>query len=113
MTDVFSEQLIVQLPMGLSQDDLGIRHRLEDTIEVALTGVAVGLVDGGDIGSGTMNVFALVDPARWDEAVTAVRSLLDDANLSEVAVIARRDCTDEESEPRIVWPEGSVQEFQY
>jgi hypothetical protein len=113
MADTFSDQIIIQLPMGLRQDDLGIRHRLEEELEAAFTDSGIGVVDGGDIGSGTMNVFALVQSGRWDEAMAAACAVLATMRVSEVAVIARRDITDDESMPSVVWPEGLPPEFRY
>jgi hypothetical protein len=35
LTDTFSDRIIVQLPMELSHDDLGVRRRLEEELEAA------------------------------------------------------------------------------
>jgi hypothetical protein len=44
----------------------------------------------GDIGSGSINVFAIVDPDRWEAAWAAVRSKLVDLELLQRVVVARR-----------------------
>lgn len=56
--------------------DLGIRHLLEAKVQAAFTESGIGVVDGDDIGSETMNVFDLVQSGRWDEA-TAACAVLD------------------------------------
>lgn len=116
VSDRFDEQLVVQLPMGLGEDDLhdlDLRNEVGEEIEAALAENDLGEYDGADIGSGTMNLFAYVDPERFGEAVEAVRSILDDRQLLDVAVIARRDATDDESEPVVVWPEDGDLAFSY
>jgi hypothetical protein len=111
--DDLTEQLIVQLPMGLADDDLELRNRLGDAIEEALTELKLGEFDGGDIGSGTMNLFAYATPEQWPQAFETVRSIVDDYDLLEVALIARCDTTDEDADVVIVWPENSEREFNY
>jgi len=106
-------QMIIQLPMGISEDDLGVRHRLEDAVNQVLSKHGIGEVDGGDIGSGTMNVFALVDGRYWDKVLTLTVGLLQKFDVKAQAVIARRDITKDDDTPVIVWPEGSKDEFHY
>jgi len=55
--------------MGTSDDDFGARHCLEDERDRTFDAEGFGLVDEGDIGSGTMNVFALVRAQHWDAAL--------------------------------------------
>jgi hypothetical protein len=113
MEDIAATQMVVQVPMGISTDDLSLRHRLEELLEQALSVDEVGMVDGGDIGSGTMNVFALVTTDRWADALAAAVKVLRELDVDEVAVVARRDLADEDSMPTIVWPDGSTREFTY
>jgi hypothetical protein len=77
--------MIVQL----DTDDLNVRHLFEQELAEVLAGV--GVVDGGDIGSGTANVFILVPPARWDEAFALVRDHFLNIGLAEDVVIADDD----------------------
>ncbi|GIH11628.1 hypothetical protein Rhe02_96950 [Rhizocola hellebori] len=111
--DELTEQIVVQLPMGLAEDDLDLRNRLGDAIEAKLAELELGEFDGGDIGSGTMNLFAYVAPEHWQQAFAAVHSIVDEFDLLEVALIARRDTSDEDADLVIVWPEGSDREFSY
>ncbi|MBB5872628.1 hypothetical protein F4553_006062 [Allocatelliglobosispora scoriae] len=113
MSDNLTEQLIVQLPTGRSDDDLELRYQLEEAIDAALTEEDLGELDGGDIGTGTMNVFAYVRPEQWQEALAVVRGVLSELELTEHALIARRNTMDEDAEPEIVWPEGSERDFAY
>jgi hypothetical protein len=106
------DQLIVQLPMGISNDDLALRHRLEELLQHALKGADLGSVDGGDIGSGNMNVFAFVTPDRWDDAQSVAVEALQTLNVAERAVIARSGSADDEF-PTIVWPAGVTRQFTF
>jgi hypothetical protein len=99
--------------MGISDDDLGVRHRLEEELDRTFDAKGFGLVDGGDIGSGTMNVFALVRAQHWGAALPAAVSVLRDLGIDGSAVVAKRDLTDDDSMPVIVWPEGSDGPFRY
>jgi hypothetical protein len=111
--DDMTMQMVVQLPMGISDDDLGVRHRLEAELDRAFDAKKIGLVDGGDIGSGTMNVFALVRAGSWNAALLTAVSVLRELSIEKSAVVAQRDLTDDDSEPMIIWPEGSEAPFEY
>jgi hypothetical protein len=103
-------QLIVQFRIHGhgSIRDLDFRHQVEDQLRAALQEHDLGMVDGGDIGSGSVNVFAIVDPDRWEAAWAAVRSKLIDLELLQRAVVARQV---EDSEPEVLWPEDYDQDF--
>jgi hypothetical protein len=105
-------QLIVQFRIHGhgSIRDLDFRHHLEDVLQAALQQDDLGMVDGGDIGSGSVNVFAFVDPDRWEPAWATVRSKLADMELLQRAVVARQV---DDSDPEVVWPEGTGQKFRY
>jgi len=111
--DDMTLQMVVQVPMGVSDDDLGLRHRLEQDLDQAFDAKGFGLVDGGDIGSGTMNVFALVRPQHWGAALRTAVGMLGDHGIDKSAVVAKRDLTDDDAMPVIVWPEGSEGPFRY
>jgi hypothetical protein len=105
-------QLIVQFPIHGhgSIRDLDFRHHLEDVLEAALLEDDLGMIDGGDIGSGSINVFAFVDPDRWEAAWAIVRSKLAEMELLQRAVVARRV---DDHDPEVVWPGGYGREFRY
>jgi hypothetical protein len=105
-------QLIVQFRIHGhgSIRDLDFRHQVEDELRVALQEHDLGMVDGGDIGSGSVNVFAIVDPDRWETAWATVRSKLIDLELLQRAVVARQV---EDSEPEVLWPEHYGQKFHF
>ena len=68
-------------------DDLEKRHGLEDLLNNQLSWVGLGHCDGGDIGSGTINVCCLVVDARIAGPVMV--RILEEAGQLEGAVIAR------------------------
>jgi hypothetical protein len=105
-------QLIVQFRIHGhgSVRDLDFRHHVEDVLQTALQEDDLGMVDGGDIGSGSVNVFAIVDPDRWEAAWATVRSKLADMELLQRAVVARQV---EDASPEVLWPKGTGQEFRY
>jgi hypothetical protein len=105
-------QLIVQFRIHGhgSIRDLDFRHQVEDELRAALQEHDLGIVDGGDIGSGSVNVFAIIDPDRWEAAWAAVRSKLIDLELLQRAVVARQVG---DSEPEVLWPGDYGQEFRF
>jgi hypothetical protein len=105
-------QLIVQLRIQGhgSIHDLDFRHHLEDVLGAALQEHDLGIVDGGDIGSGSINVFAFVDSDRWEAAWATVHSKLTEMVLLQQAVVARQV---EDNDPQVVWPEGYGRAFRF
>jgi hypothetical protein len=101
-------QLIIQYKingMGTGAD-LDKRQRVEDVMNECLGWTGLGHCDGGDIGSGTMNVFCFVVESSVASQVTLKE--LKARNLLEGAVIQVRT----EMEKRVVWPEGFTGEFE-
>lgn len=78
-------QLVVQFSIRGhgTVDDLDLRHQVEDILDQALRSARLGHVDGGDIGSGTINVFAIVEPSAWEQAWAVIRTELARRNLLE------------------------------
>jgi hypothetical protein len=105
-------QLIVQFRVHGhgSVRDLDFRHYVEDALRAALQEGDLGMVDGGDIGSGSVNVFAIVDPDRGEAAWAAVRSKLADMELLQRAVVARQVG---DGDPEVLWPEAYGQAFRF
>jgi hypothetical protein len=102
-----SPRIIIQYPideMG-TLEDLDRRHRVEELMEQHLTRDSLGRCAGGEIGSGTMEVFCNVaDPER---ALPVIVEALRRDGLLEGAVIA---LTSDEEE-RVLWPEDFKGEF--
>jgi hypothetical protein len=109
-------QLIVQFPIRGhgTVEDLHFRHQLEDSLDQALRSTVLGHVDGGDIGSGTINIFAIVEPNAWEQAWAVIRTELVRQKLLRRAVVAR-DARgyDGDEWPVIIWPEDYEREFSY
>src|SRR5262249_34742065 len=99
-----------------SEADLAKRHRLEDLLDQALRSADNGWCDGGDIGSGTMNIF-LLDITNPDRAVTSVMDALRKDEALAGAIIAvgpgymEEDVEEDEEPYRVMWPEGYEGEF--
>jgi hypothetical protein len=87
-----------------SVEDLDARDAVEHILNESLGWTGNGHCDGGDIGSGTINLFCLVvDPAL---AVKAIVLALKKAKRLEGAVIAVSPSADVEPKMRVRWPTG-------
>lgn len=85
--------------------DLDFRVTVEDLLNETLGWTGNGHCDGGDIGSGTINVFSfVVEPPA---AVDAVRTAFAERNWLDRAVIAIRN----DDHYDIVWPPGHAGPF--
>lgn len=83
--------LIVQVPTDGAQPtpaEMDKRFEIEDALNQLLGWIGAGEVDGGDAGSGTMNVFALI--VAVDPVVPRVLDWLRETGLSEIARVASR-----------------------
>ena len=87
--------------------DLEKRRKVEDLLNESLGWTGNGHCDGGDIGSGTINIFSFViDPfLASDVVVEALRK----AKLLGGAIIALED----EDGFQILWPQDFAEEFAY
>jgi hypothetical protein len=81
-----------------SVPDLDKRHQMEELLTQCLAATCNGFCDGGDIGSGEMNIFCLV--LNPEAAKRALVSTLKKNRLLKGAVIALR----EGEEYRVLWP---------
>jgi hypothetical protein len=88
-----------------SVGDLDKRHRIEDLLDDCLAWTCNGFCDGGDIGSGEMNVFCLV--VNPEAAKNTLVSTLKKNRLLKGAVIAVR----EGETYRVLWPDGYAAAF--
>ena len=102
-------EMIVQFKTADSGtvDDLDFRSNVEGLLNETLGWTGNGHCDGGDIGSGTINVFSeVVVPA---EAVAATRAALQERGWLDQAVIAVRN----DHDYIVVWPPDYGRPFSY
>ncbi len=108
-------ELVVQLPITGpwgTDAELQLRHRLEEELQEALG--ELGVVDGGDIGSGNVNIFIVEIPDAAPalervKAVLARHAVLDRAIIQRTTYQSEED--DEPSDEAVVWPEGFTGTF--
>lgn len=95
-----------------SPEDLDKRHKVEDLMNECLGWTGNGHCDGGDIGSGTINIFCyVVDP---EIAARTTIECLGEENLLDLegTIIAIRENIEQEVEKYLVrWPENFEGEF--
>lgn len=101
-------QVIVQYRVDSSgtANDLKKRHSIENLLGEFLENSDLGYCDGGDIGSGTMNIFCFVKPAQ--NGANAIVDTLRKNDLLDGAVVA--ESTD--GEEKVIWPEDFKGELQ-
>ena len=90
---VLQIQFPVNGPMG-DEDDLEKRHMLEEALNECLGWTGNGMCDGGDIGSGDMNVFCIV--VDVEAAIQAIFDDLGSVGFLEDASIFSRAMHEEE-----------------
>lgn len=69
-------------------ENLDFRHELEDALDGALRRNRSGEVDGGDIGSGTINIWIYL--TAWSHGLPVVEAYLKHRKLLEKTVIAKK-----------------------
>lgn len=84
------------------------RERIERMLSQCLLATALGDCDGGDIGSGEMNIYC--DVVDADAAVTAIVNQLQQRGELDGAVIAKRARTGD-TEYYVAWPKGYTRAF--
>jgi hypothetical protein len=99
-TDEHSQVVVQYRTAGWgSVADLEKRHKIEELLDECLAWTCNGFCDGGDIGSGSINIFCLVvDPAAAKDTLV---STLKKNRLVKGAVIAVR----EGELYRVLWPD--------
>jgi hypothetical protein len=109
LEDDEEQRLIVQYRTAGSGNgsDHDKRVAVENLLGGFLEDADLGYCDGGDIGSGTMNVFCFVKPGK--DVGKKVIEVLRKNNLLEGAVIAE---TDDEGGERVTWPPDFKGDFQ-
>jgi len=99
------QRLVIQYPvdeMG-AVEDLDKRTKVEELMNDCLSWKGLGHCDGGDRGSGTMNVFCFVVDA--EKAVPHVVEELKANGMIEGAIVATG------KKAKVVWPENFKGEF--
>src|ERR1041385_498385 len=111
MRPVSDLQIVVQFPIAGfgGPPDLSKRHQIEDLLGQALESAGIGFCDGGDIGSGTMNIFLFTHDRRSAEQLI-IRTLRNQKMLDD-AVIAVRANPEEDQPYEVVWTENFDGEF--
>ena len=105
----FYHSLILQLQTDDSwgsTEDLDFRNELWNELDPWLFWSGNGQVSGGDIGSGTVNLF--IDVVSPETAVAAIKAMLAKKQITRRFQIALQD---EENEARIIYPEKNNGEF--
>ena len=110
-----THHMTVQIPITGkwgTDEELDLRHRLEEEFQDELG--ELGSVDGGDIGSGNMNVF-IYGIADFAPALDRVKAVLTRHHVLDRAVIQRsayrNEEDDEPEEQMVVWPENFTGTF--
>lgn len=105
------QQIVVQYRVAGfgGPDDLTKRHQIEDLLGQALESAEIGSCDGGDIGSGRMNIF-LYTHDRGSAEQLVIRTLRAQKML-EGAVIAVCANPEKDEPYEVVWPEDFDGEF--
>lgn len=86
--------------------DLDKRHHIEELLNECLGWTGNGFCDGGDIGSGTINVFSFVVVPK--EACDSIVNELREEQLLDGAVIAHRNHDDDYC---VLWPTNFGETF--
>ncbi len=97
--------LIVQVPTAggwPTNDEIELRWRIESLLDDALGWVGNGHCDGGDAGSGTMNVFCYVVDVEAG-ARTMIETLREHRLLERLLIAVDDPQTDT---MKVLWPEG-------
>lgn len=100
-------QIVVQYTLAHSSSakDLQKRHSIEQLLDASLEEADLGYCDGGDFGSGTMNVFCVVKP-RHNAAKSIIETLRKN-DLLKGAVVAE----EADGDRKVIWPPDFKGEF--
>jgi hypothetical protein len=91
-----------------SDDDLNFRNEIWDHLEQHLFLTGNGHVEGGDVGSGTLNLFfRTISP---DLAVVAIQTIFEEKEANRTYRIAIENAP---GGTRVIYPEGGPEDFSY
>lgn len=99
---------IQQRMTGDDNADLDHRNNLIDKLNNMLGWIGAGHVDGGDIGSGTINVFAFI--VAPEQASPAIIEWLRESGELAKSVVAL-DSPEESESTSVIWPEDFEGQF--
>jgi len=94
-----------------ASDDLGFRNQIWEILNAQLFWTGNGEVSGGDIGSGTVNLFFRAISSKL--AVSIISSLLKERQINRSYLVALEGDAQAAGEPRVIYPEGYSGEFRY
>jgi hypothetical protein len=103
--------LVIQFPMSDDEDDddLAFRTELEELAATALAADDLGACDGGDIGTGKINVFCAVsDPVR---ACAAIVAAMDAIGLDGGVIASVQADRAEHDDMTVLHPPGHTAAF--
>ena len=86
------------------------RVKIEDLMTECLAATGLGVCDGGDLGSGTMNVFC--DVVDGNLAVSPIVDCFSENGELDGAIIARRERTGDD-DYHVVWPKDFTGDFSF
>lgn len=101
--------LIVQFPYDTArtpEENLAFRHDLEDVLDAALRRNGSGEVDGGEIGSGGINIWVYL--TAWKHGFPVIEAHLKHRKLLSKAIIAKK-LSDDTWE--VIWPRDYPEPF--
>ncbi len=94
-----------------NSDDLAFRNQIWDSLSEQLFWSGNGEVSGGDIGSGTVNLFFRAISS--DLAVQLINTLLEAKQIHRSYLIASKGEDNAEEEVKVIFPVNYVGEFNY
>jgi hypothetical protein len=103
------KELILQFPTKrrlVTDEEVAFRQELEDLLHHALSASHSGMVHGGSVGNGKVNIFIFTQD--WDAAIDVVLTQLRQRNLHERALLAK---SLDDGHYEVVWPAGYAAGF--
>jgi hypothetical protein len=103
------KELILQFRVKhrqVSDEEVAFRQRLEDELHDALSQQHCGMVHGGSVGNGKLNIFVFTK--SWESAIDVVLGQLRQRKLHDKAILAK---SLDDGHYEVVWPENYRLEF--
>jgi hypothetical protein len=107
--------LIIQLPISESwgtDEEFDLGCQLEIALDELFRRHGCGIVDGNDVGSGSMNIFTYTNEENWNRALDIVLGELKKHELLEKVIIAKSVPIGEDDRGhQVIWPKDFKGEF--